>query len=286
MTGGLACWFKCIMFQTPWWCPCKPDSPDLLRSSRRCPAIIRLEACPRSTSHCLDSSDPPGHENTGDWWSGADSWQVVLATNCNGGMIRPNALRHEWIHALYSVSFKTHCLCCVSIDSDVTCRRKKLEGLGWRLLDRFKQEYEQKKKKKNHKEKRNSTKKELREDGEVLSSCDVLRAWTKVHWCCCCSPVFILRIHLRLRKIVVERVTVVKFGVDNRGSDGTGCFRIKVRTDTAEFADMRIAGPYCLLWQSFTSGVWTNGVTLLGVLCNALSHENEIEIMKFKGSKV
>jgi len=31
-------------------------------------------------------------------------------------------------------------------------------------------------------------------------------------------------IYLRLRKIVVERVTVVKFRVDNRGSDGTGCF--------------------------------------------------------------
>ena len=31
-------------------------------------------------------------------------------------------------------------------------------------------------------------------------------------------------IYLRLRKIVVERVTVVKFRVDDRGSDGTGCF--------------------------------------------------------------
>ena len=40
---------------------------------------------------------------------------------------------------------------------------------------------------------------------------------------------------MRLRKIVVERVTVVKFGVDNRGSDCTGCFRIKIRMDTAEF---------------------------------------------------
>jgi len=30
--------------------------------------------------------------------------------------------------------------------------------------------------------------------------------------------------------------------VDNRGSVGTGCFRIEVRTDTAEFTDMRIAG--------------------------------------------
>jgi len=47
---------------------------------------------------------------------------------------------------------------------------------------------------------------------------------------------------LRFRKIVVERVTVVKFTVDNRGSDGTGCFRIEVRTDTAELSDMRVAG--------------------------------------------
>jgi len=39
-------------------------------------------------------------------------------------------------------------------------------------------------------------------------------------------------IDLRLRKIVVERVTVVKFGMDIRGSNGTSCFRIKVRTDT------------------------------------------------------
>ena len=47
---------------------------------------------------------------------------------------------------------------------------------------------------------------------------------------------------MRLRKIVVERVTVVKFRVDNRGSNGTGCLRIKVRTDTAELTNMTIAG--------------------------------------------
>ena len=39
---------------------------------------------------------------------------------------------------------------------------------------------------------------------------------------------------MRFRKIVVERVTVVKFRVDNRGSDGTGRFRIEARTDTAQ----------------------------------------------------
>ena len=43
---------------------------------------------------------------------------------------------------------------------------------------------------------------------------------------------------MRLRKIVVERVTVVEFRVDNRGSDGTGCFRIKVRTDTVESVEL------------------------------------------------
>ena len=49
-------------------------------------------------------------------------------------------------------------------------------------------------------------------------------------------------VYLGLRKIEVKRVTVVKFRVDNRGNNGTGCFRIKVRTDTAELTDMRIAG--------------------------------------------
>jgi len=29
---------------------------------------------------------------------------------------------------------------------------------------------------------------------------------------------------LRLWPIVVQKVTIVKFGVDNKGSDGTGCF--------------------------------------------------------------
>jgi len=43
-------------------------------------------------------------------------------------------------------------------------------------------------------------------------------------------------------KIVVERVTVVKFRVNNRGSNGSGCFRIKLRTDTAGLTNMRIAG--------------------------------------------
>jgi len=38
------------------------------------------------------------------------------------------------------------------------------------------------------------------------------------------------------------RVTVVKFEMNNRGSDDSGCFRISVRTDATECTDMRIAG--------------------------------------------
>jgi len=48
-------------------------------------------------------------------------------------------------------------------------------------------------------------------------------------------------IYMRLRNIRVVRDTVVKFRVDNGGSNGTGCFRIEVRTDTAELSDMRIS---------------------------------------------
>ena len=39
-----------------------------------------------------------------------------------------------------------------------------------------------------------------------------------------------------LFETVVERVTVVKFRVDIRGSNGTGCFRIKVRTCKTQYS--------------------------------------------------
>ena len=81
--------------ETCWRCFSKPDTPDLLQSSRRCPAITRLEACSRSTSHYMDPSDPPGHGNTGDWCSLAGRGQIVLATNHNGGMLRLIAPRHD-----------------------------------------------------------------------------------------------------------------------------------------------------------------------------------------------
>jgi len=47
--------------------------------------------------------------------------------------------------------------------------------------------------------------------------------------------------NLRLRNAVVQRVTVVRFGVDNEGSDGAGCVGIKASTDATKFMDMRVA---------------------------------------------
>ena len=72
--------------------------------------------------------------------------------------------------------------------------------------------------------------------------CDMRRFRSFKHSTCKTVLNLLKAVYLRLRKIVVERVTVVKFRVGNRGSNGTGCFRIKVRTDTAELTNMRIAG--------------------------------------------
>ena len=73
--------------------------------------------------------------------------------------------------------------------------------------------------------------------------CDIMRRFRSFNHSTCKTVLNLLEaVYLRLWKIVVERVTVVKFRVDNRGSNGAGCFRIKVRTDAAELTNMRIAG--------------------------------------------
>jgi len=43
---------------------------------------------------------------------------------------------------------------------------------------------------------------------------------------------------LRLGKIIVKRVTIVKFGVDDGGGNGRGCFEVKVRTDATKLTDV------------------------------------------------
>jgi len=47
-------------------------------------------------------------------------------------------------------------------------------------------------------------------------------------------------VQLRIWKIVVQQVAIVKFDVDTGGGDGTGSCEVKVRTDTAKFANIRI----------------------------------------------
>jgi len=36
-------------------------------------------------------------------------------------------------------------------------------------------------------------------------------------------------------KVVIERVTVIEFRMDNGGGNGAGCFEVKVWTHTAKF---------------------------------------------------
>jgi len=80
---------------------------------------------------------------------------------------------------------------------------------------------------------------ERSEDG---CDCDKRRFRSFNHSTCKTVLNLLEAVYLRFRKIVADRVTVVKFRVDNRGSGGTACFRIKERADTAELSNMRIAG--------------------------------------------
>jgi len=48
--------------------------------------------------------------------------------------------------------------------------------------------------------------------------------------------------YLRFREVVVKRITVIKFGVDDRGGNVTGCCGTEVRADTAKLMNMTTAG--------------------------------------------
>jgi len=48
-------------------------------------------------------------------------------------------------------------------------------------------------------------------------------------------------IQLTVWKVIIERVTVVKFRVNCRGGNGAGCFEVKVRADIAKFTDVIVA---------------------------------------------
>ena len=42
-------------------------------------------------------------------------------------------------------------------------------------------------------------------------------------------------------KVMIERVTVVNFRMNNGGGNGAGCFEVKVWADTAKFTDLILA---------------------------------------------
>jgi len=44
--------------------------------------------------------------------------------------------------------------------------------------------------------------------------------------------------YLRVTKVVVKRITAVKFGVNDRCDNGTSCCRIEVRADTAQLTNI------------------------------------------------
>ena len=48
-------------------------------------------------------------------------------------------------------------------------------------------------------------------------------------------------VKLTVWKIMIERVTVVKFRVNYGGGNGAGCFEVKVWADRAKFTDVIVA---------------------------------------------
>jgi len=48
-------------------------------------------------------------------------------------------------------------------------------------------------------------------------------------------------VKLTVWKVMIERVTVVKFRVNYGGGNGAGCFEAKVRADTAKFTNVIIS---------------------------------------------
>ena len=48
---------------------------------------------------------------------------------------------------------------------------------------------------------------------------------------------------LGFRKVKVQRVTVVEFGIYDRSGDGVGCLEVKVGANAAQLTNVIVAGP-------------------------------------------
>ena len=43
-------------------------------------------------------------------------------------------------------------------------------------------------------------------------------------------------------KAVIERITVIKFRIDNGGGNGAGCFKVEILADIPKFTNVIVAG--------------------------------------------
>ena len=50
-------------------------------------------------------------------------------------------------------------------------------------------------------------------------------------------------VYLGSRKVKVQRVTVVEFGMYNRGGDDIGCLVVKIGANAGQLTNMIVAGP-------------------------------------------
>ena len=50
-------------------------------------------------------------------------------------------------------------------------------------------------------------------------------------------------IYLGFRKVKVQRVTVVEFGMYDRSDDGVGCLEVKLGANAAQLMNLIVAGP-------------------------------------------
>ena len=50
-------------------------------------------------------------------------------------------------------------------------------------------------------------------------------------------------VYLSFRKVKVQRVTVVEFGMYDRSGDGVGCLEVKVGANAAQLTNVIVAGP-------------------------------------------
>ena len=50
-------------------------------------------------------------------------------------------------------------------------------------------------------------------------------------------------VYLSFRKVKVQRVTVVEFGMYNRSDDDVGCLEVEVRANAAQLTNVIVAGP-------------------------------------------